>query len=71
LAGRQREFSVVIELDEDGCFMGEAPQMRACYSQVKSVDELMANMHEVIELCLEDEEQGVIPEFIGAQRIMV
>ncbi len=49
-----REFYVVIEKDEDGFFVGEVPQLKGCYTQEKSLDELMANMKEVIELCLED-----------------
>jgi predicted RNase H-like HicB family nuclease len=51
----KRQFYVVIEQDEDGFFVGEVPQLRACYSQGRTLDELMENMHEVIELCLEDE----------------
>jgi predicted RNase H-like HicB family nuclease len=51
----QREFYVVIEHDKDGFYVGEVPQLRGCYSQGKTLDELMTNMQEVIELCLEDE----------------
>jgi len=46
------EFYVVIERDEDGFFVGEVPQLRACYSQGKTIDELMANIREVIEMCI-------------------
>ncbi len=28
----QREFYVVIERDEDGDYVGEVPQLKACYS---------------------------------------
>ncbi|MBC1223160.1 type II toxin-antitoxin system HicB family antitoxin [Nostoc sp. UCD121] len=49
-----REFYVIIERDEDGYYVGEVPQLPACYSQGETIDELMANMKEVIELCLED-----------------
>ncbi|QHG16650.1 type II toxin-antitoxin system HicB family antitoxin [Nostoc sp. ATCC 53789] len=49
-----REFYVIIERDEDGYHVGEVPQLQACYSQGETTDELMANMKEVIELCLED-----------------
>ena len=49
-----REFYVVIEKDEDGFFVGEVHQLKGCYTQGKSLDELMANMKEVIELCLEE-----------------
>ena len=47
-----QEFYVVIERDEDGYYVGEVPQLRACYSQGRTLDELMANIKEVIELCL-------------------
>jgi predicted RNase H-like HicB family nuclease len=42
----------VIEQDEDGYFVGEVPQLQGCYSQGKTVDELMTNIKEVIYLCL-------------------
>ena len=48
-----KEFYVVIERDEDGIYIGEVPQLRACYSQGETIDELMVNMREVIEMCLE------------------
>ena len=66
-----REFYVVIEKDEDGFFIGEVPQLKGCYTQGKSLDELMANMKEVIELCLEDEGDGEIPEFVGIHKIEI
>ncbi len=66
-----REFYVVIEKDEDGFFVGEVPQLKGCYTQGKTLDELMANMKEVIELCLEDEGDGEIPEFVGIHKIEI
>lgn len=60
-----REFYVIIERDEDGYYVGEVPQLRACYSQGKPLDELMANMGEVIELCLE--EQGEALQGLGKE----
>lgn len=50
----QKEFYVIIERDEDGYFVGEVPQLKACYSQGETIDELMSNIKEVIELCLEE-----------------
>ena len=64
-----REFYVVIERDEDGTYVGEVPQLPACYSQGKTLDELMANIREVIELCLEEEDGQPLPEFVGLQRV--
>ena len=60
-----REFYVVIEKDEDGFFVGEVPQLRGCYTQGKTLDELMVNIKEVIELCLEEEGDIVIDEELG------
>lgn len=69
---KQREIYIVIERDEDGFFVGEAPQLRACYSQGRTLDELLANMREVIELCLEDQgDLAQLPEFVGIQKLLV
>jgi predicted RNase H-like HicB family nuclease len=50
-----REFFVVIEKDEDGFYVGEVPQLKACYSQGKTIDELLENMKEAVALALEDQ----------------
>lgn len=67
----RREFYVIIERDEDGYYVGEVPQLRACYSQGKTLDELMANMREVIELCLEEQGEEILPEVVGIQKVAV
>ncbi|MBU2609979.1 MAG: type II toxin-antitoxin system HicB family antitoxin [Chloroflexi bacterium] len=69
----KQEFYVIIEQDEDGFFVGEVPQLRGCYTQGRTLDELLKNIREVIELCLEDqpEAQNVLPEFIGVQKVTV
>ena len=66
-----REFYVVIEKDEDGFFVGEVPQLRGCYSQGKTLDELMVNIKEVVELCLEEEGDSRHSEFVGIQKIEI
>ncbi len=67
----QREFYVVIERDEDGCYVGEVPQIAGCYSQGETIDELLTNMKEVIELCLEEQSLEVFSEFVGVQKVAV
>ena len=64
-----REFYVVIEKDEDGFFVGEVPQLKGCYTQGKTLDELMTNIKGVSEMCLEDEGDGEIPEAVGIHKI--
>ena len=71
----KREFYVVIEKDEDGVLIGEAPQLKGAYSYGETLDELMKNMKEVILLCLDekldvDDEAGPL-EFVGIQKVEV
>ena len=65
-----REFSVLIEKDEDGYFVATVPTLRGCHTQAKSLDVLMKRVKEAIELCLEVEEPSST-EFIGVQRVAV
>jgi len=66
-----KEFYVMIERDEDGIYIGEVPKLKACYSQGETIDELMQNMREVIEMCLEELVEESTTEFIGVQRLVV
>jgi predicted RNase H-like HicB family nuclease len=65
-----REFSVIIEKDEDGYFVASVPTLRGCHTQAKSLDVLMKRIKEVIELCLEVEDPTVT-EFVGVQRLAI
>ena len=68
----EREFYVIIEKDEDGFYVGEVPSLKACYAQGKTMDELMLNIREVIELCLESQDDLIQSfEFIGVQKVSV
>jgi predicted RNase H-like HicB family nuclease len=68
---KNKEFYVVIERDEDGIYIGEVPQLKACYSQGETIDELMKNIKEVIEMCLEELEEELTTEFIGVQKVVL
>ena len=41
-------YTVVIEKDENGWFVGHAPALPGCHTQAKSIDELMGRMSEAI-----------------------
>lgn len=62
-----RKFYVLTEKDEDGFFVGEVPTLKGCYTQRKTIDELMTNMKGVIELCLEGQDVD-LPKFVGTQK---
>jgi predicted RNase H-like HicB family nuclease len=68
---KEKEFYVVIERYEDGIYVGEVPQLKACYSQGETVDELMENIREGIAMCLEELEEESTTEFIGIQRVVI
>ena len=67
-----RTFHVLIEQDEDGGFVGRVPEIRGCLSQGDTLNDLMKNIKEAIELCLEV--QAVTEEqikFVGVQEITI
>ncbi len=65
-----REFSVVIEKDQDGYYVASVPALRGCHTQARSLDVLMKRIKEAIELCLEVEEP-IATEFVGVQRVAI
>ena len=66
----QRKFTVLIERDEDGYYVATVPELRGCHTQAKKFDTLMKRVREVIELCLEAENNHVGPlELVGIQQI--
>ena len=65
------EFYVVITRDEDGCLVGEAPQLRKCFNQGDTLDDLMKNMRESIKYCLKEDDLDDRSEFVGVYKIEV
>jgi predicted RNase H-like HicB family nuclease len=67
-----RQFSVIIEQDQDGYYVASVPALRGCHTQAKSLDELSVRVKEAIELCLEVEDNDAERlEFIGVQQVSV
>jgi predicted RNase H-like HicB family nuclease len=67
-----RTFNVVVERDPDtGVYVGSVPGWPGAHSQAASLDELEANLHEVIEMLLEDGDPKLESEFVGLQTIKV
>ncbi|MCE5230295.1 type II toxin-antitoxin system HicB family antitoxin [bacterium] len=65
---KHREYTVIIEQDEDGYFVAEVPALKSCYTQARSMDELMERLREVIELCESEQKPKTRTRFIGVQR---
>ena len=69
----KNEYTILIEKDEDGYYVGSIPALPGCHSQAKSVDQLMERMEEAIALWLEvEQETDPSPlEWVGIQRLAV
>jgi len=48
-----RQFDVVVEKDSEDFFVASVPALSGCYTQARSLDELMERIKEAIELCFE------------------
>ena len=65
-------YTAVIERDADtGVYVGTVPGFPGAHSQGDSLDELQANLQEVIAMLLEDGERPLEAEFVGTQTIRV
>ena len=68
-----KEFTILIEKGIDGFYVGSTIELPGCHTQGETIDELMKNIKEAIELYLavrpELKEQA--SEFVGIQRLYV
>jgi predicted RNase H-like HicB family nuclease len=48
-----RCFTAVVELDEDGYYVGSVLELPGCHTQARSLETLMERIREAIELYLE------------------
>ncbi len=66
----KQKFTVVIERDEDGCYIASVPALRGCHTQAKNLDTLLKRIREAIELCLEVEGRETNSlELVGIQQV--
>ena len=66
------DFDVLIEQDEDGIYVARVPEIEGCYTQGKTLQEVIERIKESIEVCLEADKEEVNPmKFVGIQRVSV
>jgi predicted RNase H-like HicB family nuclease len=67
-----KSYTAVVERCQDtGLYVGYVPGFPGAHSQAESLDELNANLREVIEMLLEDGEPAYEGEFVGIQTVLV
>ena len=66
-----REFTVVIEKDDEGYLVASVPSLPGCHTQAASMDELLARIREAIRLYLtvQSEDSASTLQFVGIQRV--
>ena len=66
------DFNVIIEQDEDGIYVARVPEIEGCYTQGKTLQEVLERIKEAIEVCLEADKEAINPmRFVGIQRVQV
>ena len=67
------QFTVLIEQDENGIYVAKVPDIPGCYTQGKSVQEVMERIKEAIKVCIdfEKEDMHTPMKFIGIQQLEV
>lgn len=65
------QFTVYIEQDEDGIFIGSVPFLSGCHAQGDTQQEMLENLSEVITLCLRNDNTVEIQKhrFVGIQNL--
>ena len=67
-----KTYTAIVERDsETNLYVGHIPGFPGAHSQGKTLDELHANLREVIEMLLEDGEPITVSWFVGTQQIAV
>jgi predicted RNase H-like HicB family nuclease len=69
-----RTVTAYVEFDpETSLYVGVVPGIRGAHTQGTTLDELQANLKEVVELCLEVDHSSFdeLPRFIGLQQVEV
>lgn len=66
------DFTVLIEQGEDGWYVAIVPDIPGCYTQGKTIHQLLERIKEAIEVCLETDEEAIEPrKFVGVQQVSI
>lgn len=68
---KKYHFPVVVETDEDGIYIVSCPTFKGCHADGKTIDEALANLREVIEMCMDEEPASHSNQFIGIREMEI
>jgi len=55
--GKELQFKIIIEQDEDGMYVASVPELPGCYTQGKTLEQVRERIREVIELIMDSDEE--------------
>ena len=64
---------ILVEQDEDNVYIVSCPVFKGCHSYGKTIDEALANIKEVIDICMDEEKEKIseINRFVGFREMQV
>lgn len=62
---------IIIEQDEDGYYIVSCPSFKGCHSYGETVDEALANIREVIDMCMEETKGETLNKFVGFRELEI
>jgi len=64
---------ILVEQDEDNIYIVSCPIFKGCHSYGKTIDEALANIKEVIDLCIDEEKEDASGSnrFIGFREMQI
>ena len=66
------DFVVLIEQTPDGMFIAKVPDIQGCYTQGKTIPQVLERIKEAILVCVEAEDfESPKTKFIGLQKVEV
>ena len=66
------DFVVLIEQTPDGMFIAKVPDIQGCYTQGKSIPQVLERIKEAIQVCLEAEDfESPKTTFVGLQKVQI
>jgi predicted RNase H-like HicB family nuclease len=66
-----KEYTYVVEQDEEGWFVGSVPSLPGCHTQARTTEELHVRIKEAIELYVEAVGESPKTQFIAVEKVAV
>lgn len=68
----KKTFTILIEQDEDAIYVAKVVEMPGCYTQGKTIEQVMERIKEAIQVCLDSEQEELPPlKFVGIQQVEI